>query len=219
MLSIEKDSDIRIREVSFFLKAIKRLENESGYSPIEIKAMKGLFFVHLYGVLEFTIVNSVTFLLQKIREDKYNIHQFKPTMLSIVLDSECKSLASSGVKKKWERRWTLFEKIFSSEEATINDTVIPADGMNFKYPQLESIKKALCIGDPIIPEKRLIGKLEELAENRNAIAHGRESPVAIGSRYTVRDLGKRLNDIDLLRSHIITVFKSHYSKKSFLKGS
>ena len=216
--SIENESDIRIREVRFFLEFIKNLEDKRKFViSDDLRIMKGLFFVHLYSVVEFTIVNSVISLLQKIREDKYSINQFKPGILSIVLDSECRSLADSGFKKVWERRWILFDKIFSSDEAVISDTIIPTDGMNFKYPQLASIQRSLCMIDPIIPENRLIGRLEELAENRNAVAHGRKSPVDIGSRYTVVELEQRFNDINLLCSHLITVFKTHYVKKSFLK--
>lgn len=61
----------------------------------------------------------------------------------------------------------------------------------------------------------LKGRVDELVENRNAIAHGRKSPAVIGGRYSSGDLEKRYRDIDELCIYIIDAFESYLNNKDF----
>jgi hypothetical protein len=215
---ISINSTSRLREVRSFLAMIRTISSSNSFLvSSEISVAKGLFFVHLYGSYEYTVVAAVQKALSIVDSMKYNVSDFKPTMLSIVLDSRCKSIASVGTQKLWEKRWELFNQIQPNNIVNIDNTVLPTDGSNLKYPQLESIWTTLCINAPVLPRPILRGRLEELVENRNAIAHGRESASIIGGRYAIGDLEQRYNDINELCTYILQCLEGYIVNKEFLK--
>jgi len=60
---------------------------------------------------------------------------------------------------------------------------------------------------------------KELVENRNAIAHGRESASAVGSRFTIDELHSRYASISEVCSHVIQTFRNYLSKKHYLAAT
>lgn len=221
MLSnIRSDYTSRLVDIHLLLNLIQSLEA----TPTALSSskggtiIKGLFFVHLYGIYEYVITASVQQTIQHINSTNCTIDSYKPVLLSIVLDAECESLSSVGRNSSWPKRWELFEKVGKTASMEINDSIFPTDGKNIRYNQLSSIWKTFCIKDPPIPQSRMIlkGRVDELVENRNAIAHGRESPAVIGGRYSFGDLEKRYRDIDELCIYIIDTFESYLNNKDFL---
>ena len=80
---------------------------------------------------------------------------------------------------KWgrnlEHRGNLTTRMQSIDPVFIPDTLIPTDGRNIRYHQLESIWRTLCLAGDVVPRAALRGIVEELVENRNRIAHGSDS--------------------------------------------
>jgi hypothetical protein len=48
-----------------------------------------------------------------------------------------------------------------------------------------------------------------MVETRNRIAHGSDAPDTVGSRFTVADLEKRINDTEEVCTHIVTIASGH----------
>jgi hypothetical protein len=207
-------------DVRLLLKMIQNLEVTSTplSSSREATISKGLFFVHLYGVYEYTVTSAVQRTIQHINAMSCTVNQCKPILLSIVLDSECTSLSSAGQNSFWPRRWKLFEKLSKNDPIQINDNIFPTNGKNIRYDQLNSIWTTFCVKDPPIPATQMFlkGRVNELVENRNAIAHGRMSPADVGGRYSFNELEKRYKDIDELCVYIIDTLESYLINKDFL---
>lgn len=213
---ISINSTARFREIRSFLTMLRNISPTTPTSPPEIAVSKGLFFVNLYGAFEYTVTSSVQKTLSIIDSKQIPVTKFKPTMLSLVLDSQCRSISAVGSAKLWEKRWELFNQLSSSNVVSINNTVMPTDGSNIKYGQLSSIWTTLCIKEPVVPTMIYRGRLEEMAENRNAIAHGRESAATIGRRYSINDLEQRFNDINTLCIYIIQCLENYLTNDDFL---
>ena len=64
---------------------------------------------------------------------------------------------------------------------------------------------------PVVPEPRLVGRIEELVENRNAIAHGRRTPEEVGGRYSTAEIEKTADDIEKIGSYFVTELERHYN--------
>lgn len=94
---------------------------------------------------------------------------------------------------------------------------MPTDGQNFRYRQLESIWKTFCIQDPILPHGSTGGRIQEMVDLRNSIAHGNESPVEIGKRFTADDLQIRFDVIDEYCNYVIITFENYINNKHYLK--
>jgi hypothetical protein len=210
-------STARLREVRLHLELIRELSPaRPGPVRVGVKIAKGMFFVHLYSVLEFTLVASVQKSIQLINARSHRISDAKPVFLSLALDAECRAVASVGPTKMWPKRRVLFARARSSELILINDSILPSDGSNIKYEQLESIWETFCIDTPVLPRLPLRTRLHEITDNRNAVSHGRESPAAVGGRYSVSDLASIFAEVDELCSHIVQTFEGHIANEGFL---
>jgi len=209
----------RLDEIRSFLLLMRHLESAAGAmgSSVELNVAKGLFFVHLYGAYEYTVSSSVEKTLQIINSMNIAIVDYKPVLLGIVLNAPFDAVCDVKADKKWSKRKEFFQQFTSNTPVSFDVTVLPTGAGNLKRPQLETIWASLGITQPALPKPSLIGRLEELVENRNAISHGRESPVTIGGKYTIDDLEKRFQDISELCSYVIQSLETYLNDKDFLR--
>ena len=86
------------------------------------------------------------------------------------------------------------------------------------HSQLESIWNTFGITHDVVTDVKIKGRLAALADNRNAIAHGRELASVIGGRYTISEIECIYNDINTYCSYIITVFEDYITNEMYLIG-
>ncbi len=207
---------IEVRELLDFIKS--NTPKPPNVEPTNILISKGLFFVHLYGAYEYTVKTTVSRTIDLINKKNPQLNNCKPLFLSIILNSELDSIASVG-DKKWEKRHTLFTKFNTNNIVQIQNDIFPTNGRNLKYRQLQSIWNSFSISDPILPRQSLGGRITELIENRNAIAHGNEPAATIGSLNTISELYIRHSEISEVCSYIIKTFEEYVKNDRFLKGN
>jgi hypothetical protein len=180
-------------------------------NPREAAACRGLLFVQLYGVYENSITTGVQAVLSFIRRDALapiNIHH---NALTLALKSSFDSLSSVGPWKTWKKRLDLVSDIESHAPLhSLVDTAFPSDGSQFRASQLQTIWDIFGLTCPILPEKKNIGRVDELVENRNAIAHGRRTADDVGGGFSSDDMEQRINDIERISIYLLTEMENHY---------
>ncbi len=82
---------------------------------------------------------------------------------------------------------------------------------------METIWKLFGVTAPVVPDKRLIGRISELVQYRNEIAHGRTSAEDVGRRFTVKEIGKRIKDTKFICLYLIKILEVHCSTSSNFK--
>ncbi|PMC34575.1 hypothetical protein CJ195_22450 [Bacillus sp. UMB0899] len=215
---LRQNSTTMLVEVKEHLNLINGISESSPRQVhTSINSAKGLFFVHIYGVFEFTVKNSVNKTLQIINNTNVKISECKPIFMTLALNNCCDSLNSVGPSRQWEKRWDIFSKIDTEEIVFINEDVFPTDGKNIRKKQLESIFKSFGISEPILPRSELGGTIMELVENRNKVAHGEAAASEIGKRYSMRDLFKKYDDISETCTYIINTFEEYTNNHSYKK--
>lgn len=213
---ITSTSTARLIEVREYLEFIKTLPNPQ-HAPIpSINAMKGLFYVHLYGAYEYTIKATVVRCISIINQKKPKISDCKPLFMSLAVSDELDSLSDVGNSKKWKKRWELFS-VIESNVVEISEELMPTDGKNYRYAQLDSIWKSFCIADNVLPRGAIGGRIIEMVEARNKIAHGNESPIEVGRRKTIDDLMDVYNDINEFCTYMIQVFEDYILQEKYLR--
>ena len=210
------DSASKLVEVREFLDLTSSLIPAAPIpTPNSLLTSKGLFYVHIYGVFEFTITSCVKKTISAINIENAKINDIQPLLFGLALNPECDSLSSSR-NRNWTHRWNLFEKIRDNVITQISTDLMPTDGKNIRYSQLESIWKTFCITAPILNAPSIGGRLKDIVNNRNAIAHGNNTPAEIGSRVTMTDLYNRYNEMSSYCSYVIQVFEDYVDNKEFL---
>lgn len=215
--SIKVNSAQRITEVrenlDFFAPLIPPAPTST---PRHLNTSKGLIFVQLYGIIEFTINTTIAKTIDLINIDLVNVQDLKPFVLGMALNQNLDSLNQAN-RKKWDKRIELFQKYVDNAAVNIATDIMPTNGDNYNLPQLTSIWQNFNITEPIFNDITFRGRLQEIVSNRINIAHGNNSAAEVGSRVTPADLYDRINDVSNFCSYFISVFEDYSSNKKFRK--
>ena len=215
--AIKTNSAQRITEVreslDFFAPLIPPAPTAT---PRHLNTSKGLIFVQLYGVIEFTIFTTVAKTIDLINSDLVNLQDLKPFVWGMALNSNLDTLSQAN-RKKWDKRIELFQKYVDNGAAYIATDIMPTNGENYNFPQLTSIWKNFSISEPIFNDNTFRGRLQEIVSNRINIAHGNYSAAEVGSRVTPADLYVRIVEVSNFCSYFISVFEDYSSNKKFRK--
>ena len=180
---------------------------------LEAAAHKGLIFVQLYGVYEYAVHSAVQAMLSAIRDEGLSAQDLHHRVLTLVLDGAFTSVAASGRGRSWEKRLDLVANFESTAPlGSLDNTTFPTDGSHYRVKQLQTIWGVFGLDVPVLPEPRLIGRIEELVENRNAIAHGRRTPEEVGGRYSASEMDKTITDIEGVGTYVVTAMEAHYKR-------
>ncbi len=175
---------------------------------------KGLVFVALYGLYEYTVRASVRTSLTMIKLHGRPINTIIPELLGLALDAEIASVIDSARTRHWGSRVELFQKSCGSSLVDVADTAFPHDGSHYRIAQLRTIWTVFDIRKPVVPNGRLIPLIDELVENRNSIAHGRDTAEDVGHRYTDTEMLQKANGTQAICLHIVDTMKNHCSDPS-----
>jgi MAE_28990/MAE_18760-like HEPN len=178
-------------------------------NPHSAIASKGIVFVQLYALYEYTVTGIVLAGLTELQSHGLQIRDLRAELLCIVLDREIKSASTAAADKRWLKRSELFSRIDSPGDIPILADHFPKDGSHFRADQLRTIWMLFGLACPVVPDPRCLGRIEEMVEHRNAIAHGRERADVIGRRYSDAEITLRINDAQELCLHLIASMQAH----------
>ena len=214
---IQTVSTQRIIEIREYLDFISPLIPAAPVStPRHLNTAKGLIFVQLYGVIEYTINSTVAKCILYINGETVNLSDIKPIIMGLALNSNLDSLKYASAKK-WDRRYSLFKEIEDDLTVDISSDLLPTDGKNITFTQLNSIWKTFCLTAPIFHDITFRGRLQDIVGNRCNIAHGNQSAADVGSKVTPAELSDRLNEVSGFCSHFISVFEDYIVNKKYKK--
>ena len=199
----------RLLAAELLTKTIAELEESRSDAAV---LLKGLAFVQMYSIYEFTVRGSVQATLSSLRASAAPAAKIRHEALSLVLDSSLSSAAQAGPARLWECRIDLLGRARSPDSATeFPDSLFPADGSHYRIRQLHTIWRVFGIGAPVVPDARLQGRIEEMVENRNAVAHGRRTADDVGRRYSLADIKDRMRDLGQICEHVLATLETHYN--------
>src|SRR6266545_1050753 len=201
--ALRNEVDSRLHLIQQSLLALARIEAETIFPPEVSRCLKGLTFVQLYAVYEHCVTESVQAALRGVNASGLALRDLRHELLSLVLDDNCKSLAACGPDRTWEVRMNLMRQTRSFEPVRAPEALFPADGTHYRSAQLRTIWSLFGISAPHVPDNRLIGRIDELVDFRNAIAHGRMRAEEVGSRFSLQDLESKRADTAAICQYIM----------------
>jgi hypothetical protein len=169
-----------------------------------------MVFVQVYAIYEYTLRTAMRQSIAEIAACGHSFANLRPSLQSLFLDAELKSMRDVGEKKIWAQRMALLSKAVSTATIVPVDTM-PHDGNYYRHTQLQMAFDVLGIKKPITTRKRYKFTIDELVNNRNYIAHGEETPAEVGRRYSYGDVRKRLETMQRVCLRIVAVMGEHCS--------
>ncbi len=186
-----------------------------GFAGDNAATAKGLAFVQVYAVYEFTVCSVVRTAIDSIKAHNHRMQDLIPPLMALALDAELNSLRDVGDRRVWQNRLALFEKAFSKDRFDIpSNTGPPHDGSHFKYSQLQIIFRVFGIKRLPVRRRAHIGRINEVVGHRNQIAHGAETAQDIGRRYTLAEISHIASQMRSVCLLLIDVFESYCADRT-----
>lgn len=206
-----RDEAIRkFRELKLWISNIDKMESYS-------TSTRGLFFVYIYGIYEEIIRQVVSMTINELNSANVKIDECIYELYSLIFSQEYDGLYNVGNDHKWEKRWEISDKMINNHAVHIPNEIMPTDGRNIKYRQLESIAKTFGMKESILPRNEIGGYIQEMVENRNYIAHGNKTPKEVGRNYTIEDIFRKCDYISEVCMYTISVYEKYISEKKYLR--
>ena len=217
---LRSDTDQRYNEVVILLNYIAANESDNPLEPDlnEVKITRGLAYVHLYAAFERSINDLVTQIIISIGSFNVVHFHYVPQFNTIAANKHLKSFKDSSYKKFVSKSTELIEKLNCREVPSLDETVLARYLQNIWYETLVDIREVFGI-KPMIEDPRIRTTVDEIVGNRNAIAHGRQSPIAIGQSQKSTVIREKLNLLQQVNHDTIDDFEDYFSGKKFIKPS
>lgn len=178
-------------------------------------AAKGLAFVQLYAVYEFTVRSIVRAAIDSINAHGHKMKDIAPSLTSLYLDPELMALRDRGLTRVWEQRLRLFDRAFSADVVNLsNDTSPPTDGSHYRHSHLLMIFKVFGITRLPVRRRRHLYRIDEVVDNRNKVAHGKETAEDIGRRYTRADIAHIAKQMESVCVLLVSIFDGYCADAS-----
>lgn len=207
--ALQLEVERRLLIVKQTLDTLTRLEADASHTPEVLRSLKGLTFVQLYAVYEYCVVTLVQAVIREVNSKGIVVRELRDELLAFALNDDYKSLADCGWGKTWAARLHLINRAKSADPVLVPDNLFPSDGSHFRVDQLRTIWSLFGVTGPCIPENKFIGRIDEIVELRNGIAHGRMKPEDVGARFSVWDLEVRQADTAVLCQFLISTVHLH----------
>lgn len=212
-------NSIREEETQKFLELKIWLQSLNDSSP-SCNIEKGLFFVYIYGIYESTIRSVIQETINALNSSGITINQCIYDLYALIFAPEYDSLQNVGHHHMWDKRLEISKKMSNNPQISISNTIIPTDGRNFNYKQLDSLAKSFGLTQAILPSPESKGYISEMVINRNAIAHGEKTPKEVGRANTIDDLRNKYEHIYSICDYIINIYevyiiREHFRRKFF----
>jgi RiboL-PSP-HEPN len=215
--AVKQISRTRFSEVRVHLNYLQLEENDKNLvDSVQLKILRGMFYVHLYGAFEKVINEAVERTLLAIdslgtRNDKY-ITEFN----TVTLFSKVQSLRDTGHKGWLSKAHDVFKSVGSGDVFKIDNTMFSVPLQNVWH---ETLRETLaCFGlRQFEQNSRDSVAVDEVVDRRNAIAHGRESPANVGERFRCIDLKSRMDSVQKVADLFVETLESYVTNQQFLK--
>jgi hypothetical protein len=209
----------RFSDVLIYLNLINQLELPPGQQVApDIKMMRGLFFVLLYGALEKSITETVVSLLTKIKSLKPRNDQVVMSFNVVSMQRKWKSIKDTGHKDSFVQMKEFFTDLGAAQFHDFDETMFSSLLQNVWAKTIKEVIDALGVsGFSLTTNQKAY--IDELVEKRNAIAHGRESALTVGENYRCDELRKRLSETQILMFALIDRLEKYFDAHEFLQNS
>lgn len=142
----------------------------------------------------------------------------RPSIFSVACGSELQAI-SDGVKKElWAKRIAIFNRTLGNEPVRLNHAFVPLDGKTIRPRHMEDIWSVFGLPMPIFPSPVHSAVLTTVADYRNDLAHGDESPSTIGAKLTYADVLRYVQRFEDMIEHCCLSTEKYFRQGMYLRS-
>jgi hypothetical protein len=182
----------------------------------EVRILRGLFHVHLYGTFEKSINEAVE--QYRLAINNLNIKRVDLAIefYPVALDPWLRGLGSSS---KLRKRIDLIKAATDVELCEVNSSVFAYQLQNIWAETLVDVAESIGGSDFYLRQQRDEFYLDEVVDKRNGVAHGRSDPLIVGARGRSPDLVIRYDAVLRILESFIQMLETHANSLIYIKES
>lgn len=214
----QKDVDKRASEIRSYLRLIET-NTSSGSLAVrqDLLAARGLATIYIYGLVEFGLCGALQIVLSTIRQEGHFVEELDYHVRSFALDRKLQTLENQNGRRNWLKRKELFEESTQMAVAEIDDAVLPLARGNIKASHFDDVEKVFELNKQLIPRRDIRGHLDEIANARMEVAHGRKSATETGRAFSLEKLQNRKDSTIEIIYNVNYVFTEYLKDRRYLK--
>lgn len=180
----------RFSEASTVLNHLRAIA-PNGLQPVDEiqKSLRGLCLVAIYAAVERSANAIVEVAFEEITRHQSPVASYIPSMHGLLHYAKLKSLRDCGSERIFDKSTDLFDAAFQTHAGSFAENPLATRMQNVDGGTLEWLASLFGVsGYACAPANK--GRLGNLRERRNAVAHGREAASSVGGRFTIDELAK-----------------------------
>jgi len=151
--------------------------NTPGVPDVSREA-RGLAVVLLYASYENLLTSLGASLLNTASSLRVGNRRLRPGLKVFAAYRELCAIGGVAPPKIWTRGLAVVEQLDQTKTNSLNSGVVfPNDGSNFRTSQVRTFCNVFGLSDPAPVLREVWNRLDTIVADRNAVAHGRETPV------------------------------------------
>jgi hypothetical protein len=155
-------------------------------------------YVWMAAILEAYVGGILAAVIGEINSKRVPCDRLRVSLLSLLCSSDLDSLQQVRGLKMWDRRVETMNRVRSSTHIPLDANVLPLDGLTLRRAHFATIWNEFGFGGQNLPSPLHVLALQDLADGRNAVAHGHVDPAGFGRRKATGDalrLATQVEDI------------------------
>ena len=145
------------------------------------QTLKGLVFVQIYAIHEYTVLKVVQYGSDAIMAHSHCYSNLRPSLLALFLDPQLAGATGTADRRIFgPARLDLLDLAVSNKVPSLPQAPLPSDGNHFRHAHLNLILRVFGI-DGTVAGRHQEFRIDEVVNNRNSISHGGETAAEVGS--------------------------------------
>jgi HEPN superfamily protein len=190
-------------DVGFMQKGTRQLRHDVHASA----------YVYVAAAMESYVTELLNAVIDEINARALSLRDLRLSLFAMVHGSHLEALQVVRGLKMWARRADIFEDVDSAEVCQLSSAHLPLDGGTIRPSHLETIWGVLGANGTSMPSPRHRLALTDLADSRNALAHGEDDPAVVAGKKSIPDTLRLLERVEEIVIHL------HYSMVDYLDNS
>ncbi len=180
-------------------------------------ALHAASYVYLAAALERVVTDLVAGLVTEINAAVHSVRDVRLSLVALVVAPQLDSLKEVRGLKMWNQRSAVFQAVDARGPCVLSDAVLPLDGRTIRADHFATIWSVFGFDGPSLPSPTHGLALRTLANNRNDVAHGEETPITVAGRASVQDTLLLLNRVEDVVLHLWDAATSYLHNSAYLR--
>ncbi len=180
---------------------------------------RGLFFVHLYGLFEFSINAGVSEYLRIVENRKLPIKNYTDRALLYAINSKFQALESiANSSNTFNKRKEFLDALCIEDPTKLDESMFAKNLQNIGSKEFARLFEWLDLKQNPFPDELLTKKgfLDLVVECRRKVSHGRETPSVVGVEVgRMDDIKLALDAINDYIEYFFNCVELHVTDNSF----